>query len=279
MSAHPRSMRFTPKGILVKKSRESAFSVLVISLVSCFAGCARTAPGRGDGDVLDLGALAKDFWEVREAVAIESIESPRVAVVEFTVEYVSAAATGETRELDLAASMKVELPGVLYEGFVGTLPAYGRHAVAIETVSEAEAYGRLEGTGIEDAPLETSAVKEGVRYPVDGLLCLIGEQSETDAVIRDLLDEVEADYALQVRLRVGVRAGRASIEKGSTVRVVARDGAGLLETKLAVVSPQSVTEEDPGSSVTAIDSRRFVRAVQQLFRPCIGLALVRTGRA
>lgn len=261
----------------MKTARASAFSVPMILLLSC-AGCVKTAPGRGDSDVLDLGALAKDFWEVREPVAIDSIASPRVAVVEFTVEYASAAVTGQTGELDFAASMKVELPGILYEGFVGTLPAYDRHAVPIETVSEAEAYGRLEGTGIEDAPMETAADKEGIRYPVDGLLSLAGESRETDAVIRDLLDEVEADYALQVRLRVGVRDGRASIEKGSTVRLVARDGAGLLETKLALVSPQNVTEEEPGSDVTAIDSRRFVRAIEQLFRPCIGMALVRTGR-
>ena len=115
-------------------------------------------------------------------------------------------------------------------------------------------------------------------YPVDGLLCLAGDQDQTDAVIADLLDEVEADYALQVRLRVSIRNGRASIEKGSTVRVVTRDATGLLETRLALVSAQSVTEEVPDSDVTAINSQRFVRALQRLFRPCIGMALISTGR-
>ncbi len=265
------------RGFLVKINRESAFSVFLVALLS-WTGCAATSPGRGDGDVLDLGALARDFWQVREPVELGQIESPRVAVVEFTVEYVLASETGETRKLDFGTGMKIELPGVLYMGFVDALPTYDRHSVPIQAVSEAAAYQRLEGTGIEDVPLLPESVKETTRYPVDGLLCLAGHQDQTDAVIADLLDEVEADYALQVRLRVSIRNGRASIEKGSTVRVVTRDGTGLIETRRALVSAQSVTEEEPDSDVTAINSQRFVRAIQRLFRPCIGMALITTGR-
>ena len=166
----------------------------------------------------------------------------------------------------------------LYKGFVEALPTYDRHSVPIQTVTDAPAYQRLEGTGIDDVPLLPGSARESSRYPVEGLLCLAGDQGQTDAVIAQLLDEVEADYALQVRLRVSIWKGRASIEKGSTVRIVARDGTGLLETRRALVSAQRVTEEEPDSDVAAVNSQRFVRAIQRLFRPCIGMALISTGR-
>lgn len=250
----------------------------MFSLLGLAACETASGPGRASGDVLDLGALAEDFWIVREPVDLQQVESPRLAVVEFTVEYTSAPETGDEEALDFGTGMKVELPGILFKGFVDALPAYDRHAVPLKAVSDAEAYQRLKGTGIADVPLTPSPGGESVRYPVDGLLCLAGDQSETDAALVELLDEVEADYALQVRVRLGVRHGKASIEKGSTVRIVGRDGSGLLETRLALVSAQSVTEEEPDADRVPINSRRYIHAVQQLFRPCIGMALIRTGR-
>jgi hypothetical protein len=214
---------------------------------------------------------------VKEPLELPKVATPRLALVEFTVEYASASATGGGTGVDFATSMKIELPGILYKGFVDALPAYDRHSVPLNTVSDAAAYRRLKGTGIHDVPL-TPSVEESVRYPVDGLLCLAGDQPQTDAAIVELLEEVDADYALQVRLRLGVRSGKASIEKGSTVRIVGRKGSGLLETRLALVSAESVTENEPDSEVAAINSRLFVHAVERLFRPCIGMALIRTGR-
>ena len=265
------------RGLVVKTIRETAFSALLIALVG-WTGCAQTSsPGRSDGDVLDLGLLAKDFWQVLEPVAVGHLESPRIAIAEFTVEYAPGAWNGQSARLQRQYEDRASRCALRWVRG-RALPAYHRHAVPIEIVSEAEAYRGLTGAGMTDLALSGESDKAGGRYPVHGLLRLEGNQAETDAVLQELLEEIDADYAIQVNVRVGVRDGRASIEKGSTVRIVARHGAGLLETRLSLVSPQSVVEQDSDSDLTAINSRRFVLAVQSLFRPCIGMALIRTGR-
>ncbi len=259
--------------------RESTFAILVVGVLA-WTGCAEPSLGRGgtSRDVVDVGALAKAFWSVRAPLEYEPIESPRIAIVEFTVEYVSSAETGEARTVDFGTGMRLELPGVLYQGFVAELPEFDRHSVPLATVSGAAAYKNLEGVGIADVSLAPTPEDGNTRYPVDGLLCLTGDEARTDAVLVDLIGEVEADLGLLVRQRVGVRDGRASIEYGSTFRVVAAGGSGMVESNLTLVSAESVVEEEPDSQVMAIDSKRFVRAIQRLFGPCIAMALVATGR-
>jgi hypothetical protein len=97
-----------------------------------------------------------------------------------------------------------------------------------------------------------------------------------DRSLLDVVREVEGSAALQVRLRVGVREGRASIEKGSTVRTVTEDGVGFLVSRLTLVSHVTVVEISDG--MAAVNSIEFARAIRRLFRPYVGMALIATGR-
>lgn len=248
-------------------------SVILLTALLAFTGCAGTSAPSVSGDVLDVSALAKDFWRVD--VPTEKSKGPpakRIAIVEFTVEYVEDGA-------NFSRSMELELPGVLYQGFVQTLPEFDRYSLALADVSDSAAYARLSGTRLDDVQILPASAGGDVatrRCPVDGLLALDDGDAKTDAAIVDLLDELEADEALQVRLRVGIRDGRASIEKGSSFRGVSRNGQGVLESKLTLISAVNVVETS-GDSV-AVDSSRFVKAIQRLFRPYIAMALVAAGR-
>lgn len=233
----------------------SILALLTAPLTWC--GCAYFG---GKSDVLDFREMASDFWDIKQT-AESGVENPRIAVVEFTVEYVDAS-------VDLSQSMRLELPGVLCRGFVGLLPEFERYPVPLDSVRSSSAYQRLSGTRLGDVEMGSS-----IRYPVDGLAALTSS-SDVDKTLLDVLEDAQADVALQVHLRVGVRDGRASIEKGSILRGVSQAGTALYESRITLVSHQHVVEE--GGS--AVDSSAYAEAIRRLFRPYIGLALIAGSR-
>lgn len=261
------------------KARILLLLLLPLALPALGGGCAgkRFPAGKeggspaGEDDVLDLAALAKRFWAVREEVkAGPAPRRPLLAIAEFTVEFAGeAGAPGEASGADFGTGMKVELPDVLYQGFLDTLPEFDREPVAHERVVHSQAHERLVGVSHAEAGLTS-----GSRYPAGGLLVLDPAARENDAALLALVEELGADGVLQVRLRVGVRDGRASIEKGSSFRAFGLEGRLVLESELTLLSPYVVTVEGG-----AVDSRRFVTAIRRLFRPYIGMALVAAGRA
>jgi len=228
-------------------------------------------------DVLDFKALAKNFWDVREVRKAGEKEPTRFAIVEFTVEFVGKGPSGKAA--DFPAGMKLELPGVLYEGFVQLLPEFDIIPSAHSDVSESQAYKRLSGKSVTDPVFLSRKAKEGqtIRYPVDGLLAIEGKQDEVDSVLKDLLKEIGAQRALQVHLRVGIRDGRAAIEKGSIFRTVGPGGVSLLKSRQTMIGAASVVDRgvDKGQEdCWVIDSDRFERSLQRMFRPAISMAII-----
>jgi hypothetical protein len=237
------------------------------------AGCAET-PTTSSGEILDLRELSREFWSVDGDTSGPPIEDPRVAIAEFTVEYVAASAAEGAPAPDFGTSMKLELPGVLYRNFAETLPKVGRYPIPPATVSEAEALQRLAGARFGEAKLLEATPVAGLGYPAEGLVAIEGAQADVDAVLRNLIEEVGADVAFQVRLRLGVRDGRAAIEKGSTYRAVARAKGVTLTSQKTFLGARRVVSADG----TAIDSHKFVEGIQAMLRTSLVMALVAADR-
>jgi hypothetical protein len=270
-----------------------ALGIAVLSLLA--GGCNGPAKAQGaspasaavSGGVLDLRALSEAFWSVKRPFdpaarpATGSGNAPRLAIVEFTVQYEDGAASKDAGPAaDFGTGMKLELPTLLYEGFAGVFTEFNRAIVPLETVAGAAAYRRLKGIETTD-PTLLDPGKGGTRYPAEGLLALEDGQAEADAAIRDLLREVGADGALQVRLIVGVVDGRAAIIKGSTVRGVGPDKEGILESRMTLISALPVVDKpmkEGPSATAAIQSIQFVKAMANLSRLAVGMGLVALGR-
>lgn len=251
-------------------------NLLPIVAFAMAAGCAGfpgSAGGKGN-DVLDIGELARSVWEVKDPPDTDRRAS-EFAIVEFTLEYVSPDRGGAPP--DAAQSIKLELPGILYSGFVETIPSFRRSVVPIAAISDSSAYRELAGTSLAEIDL-TAGGAATARFPVDGLLALDDEQPDLNAKLLKVAAEVEAGLTLQVRLRVSVRDGRASIEKGSTFRTVSDRGTTLLVSQRTLVSAERVVAPEE-EAAGAVDSRLFAAAMQRLFRPYIGLALIASGRS
>jgi hypothetical protein len=253
-------------------------ALLVLS--SVIAGCATCKCGTGDvlvkDGVLDIRDLAAALWSVETANAegvappeLEPARSIRLAVVEFTVEFVPDP-TGSV--LDFGTGMKLELPGILYDGFTRLLPEFKRNAMDLDEVTASEAYGNLAA----EAPRTGENAPAQIRYTARGLQALEAGQEGRDAVLQQLIAELGADTAIEVRLRVGVRDGRASLEAGSGLRGINAEGASVrLDSKVTLVSPLEAVERD--GDLVAVDSSRYLRAMERLFRTLIGTALVASG--
>jgi hypothetical protein len=216
--------------------------------------------------VLDFLTLSTEFWQIETEIAPDDIrpvqpgEVLRLAIAEFTVEYV-----GEDE--NFGTGLKLALPDVLYDSFVELLPDLNREAIPAEAVTEAASYARLTGLKSTDPVfLEGSS---DLRYPTTQLLTLDDTEADQDEVLAGLVEEVEADSVVLVRLRVGVRDGRASIEPGSEFRIVKTVGEGTLTARMAAVSPLPAVGE-----TGAVNSTLFAKGVSSLFRPCVSMAVI-----
>lgn len=245
----------------------------LLALPFSWTGCAQCPCKSSDAkptdqsrDVLDFLTLSKEFWRIESSIPSADVgprrpgDVVRLAIAEFTVEYV-----GE--DADVGTGLKLALPDVLYDALVSLLPDLSRDAVAVETVTQAASYARLNGMEATDPVFLKGS--PALRYPTTSLRTLDDEQADRDEVLAELLEEVEADSVALVRLRVGIRGGRASVEPGSELHFVKRGGKATLTSRMAAVSPLPAVGE-----TGAVNSSLFAKGVSSLFRPCISMAIV-----
>ncbi len=191
-------------------------------------------------------------------------------IVEFSLEYLSESATLPP---GFDANLRLELPEMLYELFEETIVEFGREPIALRKVSQAKAYQRLRGSPFRDSSSkEPAAANEAVFHAAPGLLVLDENQADGAEVIAELIRELGADIALEVRLRLGIRQGRATLERGSTFTVFTEKNLGHLVSRRSLISEFTVMDEASGEF--AIDSNQLVLAAQDLFRPYISMALI-----
>ena len=253
-----------------------AGAVLPFFLV--LAGCAGT-PERVNVKSLQsrssVERWAKKFWDVVDSPKASGAKKPKVAIAEFSINYVGNTQDSATQDVNLSRGLAVELPSILYQAFVDTMLEFDAEAIPLESVSESAAYARLQGTQLSDIDLVEGNITD-YTYPVDGLRVIQSDQSRAQEALTSLLAEVGADTVLQVRLKVGLHGGHAVIAKGSTFRVTNKHGTGLLKSKMAVISEGPVLDRNAqklDSSTLHINSAHFTKEVQEVFRPYISMAL------
>ncbi len=250
-----------------------AVSLLALAAV---AGCASSDEGPRSGDVWDrptLRARAAEFWETRETPPPSPPgRPPRLAVVDFSLQYAA-----DTPSTDYGAGLRLELPLLVYMRFAEVAVEFRRELLPMPKVFLNTTYPALKGARFSDVAFvrDSPEVERAKWYPAEGLAAL-EPGAANDAILRDLIREIGADAALQVRLRVGVRDGHASIEPGSTFRVVTPAGAGFLESRQPLISDEFVVERAQGR--ISVYSEAFAAALKRLFRPYIAMALLASGR-
>lgn len=269
---------------------------VVVGGLLALVGCVSSPPGRSSGggsdggDVLDVGVLARDLWGIEENSLEPSGERTalRVAILEVRVEYVDEGKTssGAGVPVDFSTSLMLELPTVLHNALAEILPEYDDFVVPTEELRSLKSYARLvseDGTVADKVigarTAGASAGKEPVVVPASGQAVLDWSRSEVRDAAKELLAEAEADIGFRALIRVGVHDGRASIEKGSRLVVVAPRGVYGLSTKLKLVSALQVlgeSDEADGALATVlpIDTHLYVRAIERLFRAGFDLAVV-----
>jgi hypothetical protein len=212
------------------------------------------------------------------SVAVGAPQPPKIAIVEFTVEYVTTKLETPFKQQAVAGAtefgyiglpvtviglgrkrviynhdLKTYLPNEFYNIFVGEMENAGYAILPADIVKRAGAYGDFVAVAPGSAkPLEflnvvgsdTGRSKNVEYWPAQGLSTIVGAQrGSVDKIERQILAQTGADAALRVRVRVGVWYGYASIERETRIEVVTLSHAGKITAKRSLVSQQIVIDK------------------------------------
>lgn len=247
--------------------------------------------------------VASEFWIRQDLPKVRRSRNPRVAITEFTVEFVTERLVTPTDGGPLTDSpivsplaegigltglakanytfsdeLKREVTDMIYAQFCGLLLQRDFQVLERSEVSGAMAYGQFvlaeEQTVRSLDPLaagsDTGRVKAIELQPVSGLAVIDRAEGEAlEAVEAKLINELNADVSLRVRIRIGVHHDRATLERGSIVSVVGSDFIG------SVAAIQSITSDTPvvcerrflpvEGETSTVDDIDFLIAMQETF--------------
>lgn len=230
----------------------------------------------------DLAVAAPKYWDAKDLSTEAFAPRPRVAIVEFSVEYVTEKRLGlfgsrpvadvgeisitggiadivgfgrESLELD-EETMK-SLPGAILPHFEQRLVQAGFEILPPGRVVESGAFQSLPGLKPGDLyPVvyhnligsDTGRPKEVRVFPSTDLKVLDGDSLAQREAIRQLLAQCGGEIGLIVRIRVGADDGFASIEQDSEIRVISAGGpdipAGRLTALRSILSDATITKTD-----------------------------------
>ena len=254
------------------------------------------------------------YWARHDVLNLRELGYKRIAIAEFTVEFVTewvqppkplseveiqrlekakvTPPTGPDQPGTVRRSAEVN-PGLyervtedLYVMFVKQCRQRGLEVVPSEEVHNAFGFRQLRKTSGPETqiyhydshnnpdvgwPMQTSA------YPARGLGIILGsswDQVEDPEVT--LLQETGADVALRVRLRVGLHRGHVALQRGSKIKIVSRDVAGLMLAERSVISPEPVIIPDEFKTlddrIDRIDPEIYPGTVREIFPTFAALA-------
>lgn len=230
----------------------------------------------------ELAVAAPKYWDATDLSTQAFAPRPRVAIVEFSVEYVTekrlglfgsrpvadvgeisitggiADIVGFGREsLDLDEETMKSIPGAIRPHFEQRLVQAGFEVLPPGRVVESDAFGSLQGLKPGDLyPVvyhnvigsDTGRPKEVRVFPSAELKVLDGDSQAQRETIRQLLTQCGAQIALIVRIRVGADDGFASVEQDSEIRVISAGEpdmpAGRLTALRSILSDASITKTD-----------------------------------
>lgn len=254
---------------------------------------------------------AQLYWQRNNVPPLRPKGYRRIALVDFSVEYVTAKIEmpGRTqptfsppaiapghigleysglfrKQLSFDQSFCRQLADELHQMFVSHLTARGFEVCAPAEIRQAPAYQRLKTSPCDDGSIlqelnlvgsDTGRTKKTITYPATGLQIVVGAVSEDiEDVELDLLDQLHADVSLRARIRVGVYQNHASVERGSIVWVLTRDLVGNITANRSLVS-DSIVVTRAGflplqGELYTVDSHQYLEAMRLLFPAYISMA-------
>ncbi len=268
---------------LVGSSRFTAVTAVAMGLL--LGGC-YSAPSHVAALKLDapegLVVQAPKYWDAKGLSTQAFAARPKVAIVEFSVEYVVEKRLGlfgsrpvadageisltggvadivgfgrETFELDDATMQS--LPAAIQPHFEQRLTDAGFEVLSADRVTKSAAFKTLAGPkpGALYPILfhnlfgsDTGRPKEIRIYPASNLKILDGDSQAQRTAVREILAQCGADIGLIVRVRVGADDGYASIEQDSEIRVISAGEpgapAGRLTAMRSILSDATITKTD-----------------------------------
>lgn len=256
------------------------------------------------------------YWRRNRVPKLDAQQGARVAVLDFTVEFVTSMAEAPARVV-LPGDDKKEKPeevarrlaklsrkrnvyppgfydqltGELYAMTVRELEGHSRHVLSAETVRSSRAYQLFKATepfqivqlgqgnrGDPDIPYP----EQVVAWPAQRLGILKGTHRGTmEQVTIEVLEELGADVAVRARFRVSVFRGRAVLDRGSQVWVLSRRVLGDMILAKPLVSAESVLLEDEfriaRADVNKVDGEKYLNVMRRLFPKLIELGFASGG--
>lgn len=296
-------------------SRRAAL-LLPVLLATLAGGCfsaPRHAAEVGFGGPASLAAHAPTYWKGSDLPSSGFAARPRVAVLEFSVEYVTtkklglfgsrpiadvqefsitggaAHLAGLGREkLELDEGTMRQLPSALEKQFERTLELAGFDVIGPDRVAASPAFAALvtltpgepyAGQFLSPVGSDTGRPKEIRVFPAEGLKILPREAENQTLDLRRVLAETGGELGLIVRVRVGADEGFASIERDSHIRVVTASGEvqGRLTALHSILSDGRIAADESfrlfSGSVTTADAALYREEVQRLAEPFLGMAV------
>lgn len=230
-------------------------------------------------DGIQRAVLAPEYWSFRSEVASpgQAVEPAVVVFTGFEVEFITAkkelpfnnqpvigmvpiSPIGLGMELSGLGRRSVRFPPELQDEVAGLLrekmrelyDIRGSAVIGIDRVKQTAAFGEFTtGTGDSLGALQqanfmttdTGTVRAAELRPAPGHLLITGAKGDRTPtqVEQAILEELDADVSVRVRLRVGLYRGLASLERGSRVRFVTRDGGrAVVESLRSILGTEQV---------------------------------------
>lgn len=274
---------------------------LIVTVV-VLGGCGKSSQSSGVTDLrypVVHKKLASSYWKRHDVPDLRRHGYRRVAIVDFSVEFITAKARGtlhtggEESQAEAADhwfeygdELRAQVVHDCYAMLIVELVSRGLDIVPAGTITASEAYrrfdttdtaaaGYLEETGVLVS--DTGRITGRRIQPANGLRLITGAQdAEIEDVELDLLDELDADVSIRVRVRAGVHGGRATLERGSIVWVLSRDLAGDLTATRSLLSDEPVIDETPltlpQGDAYRVDPDAYREAMRCLFPPFAAMA-------
>ncbi|MHC5109801.1 MAG: hypothetical protein ACYTHJ_07985 [Planctomycetota bacterium] len=274
----------------------SKLQVVVLIPLLTLASCAGKNSGVeamtpvGPDKLRDENAQAKYasvFWKRHGVPDMRPYNYKRIAIAEFTVEFVSRKIEGnKSTSIEYSTYLMNDLPNSLYKMFRENLESRGLEVLPPSQVIRSRAFARLdtEMNGFKPELNNTSAftsdtgrVKELTLYAAEEFRVVRGSgDADIESVEAEMLKELEADVVLRVRIRVGAYGGHPSLERGSTVWVLSPNVAGNLSFERSLISNIRVVEEKRTvigrGSVLNIMVPDYLRGINEMFPAFLNMA-------
>ncbi|MEO0482038.1 MAG: hypothetical protein AAF138_00240 [Planctomycetota bacterium] len=288
---------------------------MLLLAAAAFTGC-RAAPQSQDmlDRPAALGENGRDraIWVRQGLPPRNEWAGRRVAITNFAVEFVEVKMEGPLksqpvaggpvtpfaaalefsglgrRQIEYPPEVLDAVPDLLYTEFVRALTGRGFEVLAPEAVRSAPAFQRFTRVDSRKSPIcnalnlvssDTGRVKRTRTLAPAGAPVITGVESGVSLrdVRLELLSQTDADITADVRIRVGVFAGRATLERTSTVRVDAPELAGFITAARSLLSNNAVTAskrfEPVGGDMYTLDSGAFNDAIRSLTDDFFAFAL------